>query len=138
MKAAFSARVRLSPICQPRYLKTLNRILLSRRFTSTETIRLIRDGRMEVGKEGDYMPIAISGCHHHNDSCIKNGSDKNHFNVSLIVRDTVTRQCPQTTTFLKRRESGSGIEPRPFCLPAERLTAGPNRFTKPRPKHRAL
>ena len=22
-----------------------------------------------------------------------------HFNVSLIVRDKVTRQCPQTTTF---------------------------------------
>ena len=25
------------------------------------------------------------------------GSDKSHFNVSLIVRDKVTRQCPQTT-----------------------------------------
>ena len=32
--------------------------------------------------------------------------------------DTVTRQCPQTTTFLKTKESRSGIEPRPFCLPA--------------------
>ena len=29
-----------------------------------------------------------------------------------------TRQCPQTTTFLKKRESQSGIEPKPFCLPA--------------------
>ena len=27
------------------------------------------------------------------------GSDEGHFNVSLIVRDKVTRQCPQTTTF---------------------------------------
>ena len=27
------------------------------------------------------------------------GSDESHFNVSLIVRDKVTRQCPQTTTF---------------------------------------
>ena len=27
------------------------------------------------------------------------GSDENHFNVSLIVRNKVTRQCPQTTTF---------------------------------------
>ena len=25
-------------------------------------------------------------------------SDENHFNVSFIVRDKVTRQCPQTTT----------------------------------------
>ena len=32
-------------------------------------------------------------------SCIKMGSDESHFNVSLIVRDKVTRQCPQTTTF---------------------------------------
>ena len=57
-------------------------------------------------------------CHHQNDSCINMGSDESHMNVSLIVRDKVTRQCPQTTTFLKRRESRSGIEPRPFCLPA--------------------
>ena len=38
-------------------------------------------------------------CHHQNDSCTKVGSDDSHFNVSLIVRDKVTRQCPQTTTF---------------------------------------
>ena len=31
------------------------------------------------------------------------GSDESHFNVSLIVRDKVTRQCPQTTTFEERR-----------------------------------
>ena len=30
---------------------------------------------------------------------LKMGSDESHFNVSLIVRDKVTRQCPQTTTF---------------------------------------
>ena len=53
-----------------------------------------------------------------NDSCFTMGSDGSRFNVSLIVRDKVTRQCPQTTTFLKRKESRSGIEPRPFCLPA--------------------
>ena len=44
--------------------------------------------------------------------------------------DKVTRQCPQTTTFLKRKESQSGIEPRSFCLPAYHLTARPNRLTK--------
>ena len=27
------------------------------------------------------------------------GSDENHFNVSLIVKDKVTRQHPKTTTF---------------------------------------
>ena len=43
-------------------------------------------------------------CHHQNDSCIKVGSDESHFNVSLIVRDKVTRQCPQTTTFEEKEE----------------------------------
>ena len=41
--------------------------------------------------------------HHQNDSCFKTGSDESHFNVPLIVRDKVTKQCPQTTTVLKRR-----------------------------------
>ena len=49
------------------------------------------------GGEGDYIPILH--CHHQNDSCIKMGSDESHFNVSKIVGDKVTRQCPQTTTF---------------------------------------
>ena len=31
--------------------------------------------------------------------CIKMGSDESYFNVSLIVMDKVTSQCPQTTTF---------------------------------------
>ena len=43
-------------------------------------------------------------CHHQNDSCIKMGSDESHFNISLIVKDKVTRQCPQTTTFEERGE----------------------------------
>ena len=42
--------------------------------------------------------------------------------------DKVIRQCPQTTTFLKRKESRSGIEPRSFHLPAQSLTARPNRL----------
>ena len=37
---------------------------------------------------------------HHNDFCIKMGSDDSRFSVSLIVRDKVTRQCPQTTILL--------------------------------------
>ena len=57
---------------------------------------------MEVGDEGDYISIAI--LHHQNDSCINMGSDESHFNVSLIVRDKVTRRCPQTTTFEEKGE----------------------------------
>ena len=70
-------------------------------LTSTETIRLIRDGE---GK-GVIIHLSLSlHCHHQNDSCIKMGSDESHFNVSLIVRDKVTRQCPQTTTFEEKGE----------------------------------
>ena len=36
---------------------------------------------------------------HQNDFCIKVGSDGSHFNVSLIVREKVTRRCLQTATF---------------------------------------
>ena len=71
-------------------------------------------------REGDYISIATlsppelplwtlsntkPNHHHQNDSCIKMGSDESHFNVSLTVRDKVTRRCPRTTTFLKRKES---------------------------------
>ena len=44
-------------------------------------------------------------CHHQNDFCIKVGSDESHFNVSLTVRDKVTRECPQTTTFWSERRA---------------------------------
>ena len=53
---------------------------------------------MEVRGEGYNIPIATLYSHQ-NDFCIKVGSDESHFNVSLIARDKVTRQCPQTTTF---------------------------------------
>ena len=76
-------------------------------LTSTETIRLIRDGAKRgrgYGGAGRGREIYLSlHCHHQNDSCIK-GSDESHFNVSLIVRDKVTRQCPQTTTFEEKGE----------------------------------
>ena len=47
------------------------------RLTSTETVRLIRDG--EVG-EREIMYLSLR-CHQQNDSCIKIGSDESHFNV---------------------------------------------------------
>ena len=72
--------------------------------------RFIRDGVCRWGKR-EIIYLSLH-CHHQNDSCIKMGSDESQFNVSLTVRDKVTRQWPQTTTFLKRKESRSGIEPR--------------------------
>ena len=48
---------------------------------STETIRLIREGGMEVG-EREIIYLSVH-CHHHSDFCIKMGSDESHFNVSV-------------------------------------------------------
>ena len=57
---------------------------------------------MEVG-EREIIYISLH-CHHQNDSCIKIGSGESHFNVSLIVRDEVTSQCPQPTTLEEKGE----------------------------------
>ena len=63
----------------------------------TETIRLIRDGEKgaggtEVGVGGwRWTAYLLLYCHHQNDSCNKMGTDESPFNVSLIVRDKVTR-----------------------------------------------
>ena len=43
---------------------------------------------MEVG---EIIHLSLH-CHHQNDSYIKVGSDEGHFNVSVIVKDKVTRQ----------------------------------------------
>ena len=60
---------------------------------------------MEVGEEGKYIPIAtLSLVTTTGMTCIKMGSDESRFNFSLIVRDKVTRQCPQTTTFEEKGE----------------------------------
>ena len=70
-----------------------------------------------TGRKGKREIIYLSlHCHFQNDSCIKVGSDESHFTVSLTVRDKVTRQCPQATTFLKRDESRSAFEPRSLCF----------------------
>ena len=44
---------------------------------------------MEVEGDGDYISIATLSPQ--NSFCIKVGSDENHSNVSLSVRDKVTR-----------------------------------------------
>ena len=71
-------------------------------YVLSETIRLIRDGRMEVGTKREIIYLSLH-CHHQNDSCVKVGSDESHFNVSFIVRGKVTRQCPQTRTFVEEK-----------------------------------
>ena len=86
-------------------------------------IWLIRD-REKVGKGvwswGKREIIYLSlHCQHQNDFCIKMGSDESHFNMSLIVRDKVTRQCPQTTTF---EEKGEPKQYRTEVLPLTGLT----------------
>ena len=80
----------------------------------SNTCGLLRTGRRGGrgyggGGKREIIYLSLHG-HHQNDSCIKMGNDEGHFNVSLIVRDKVTRRCPQTTTFLVRKESRSRIE----------------------------
>ena len=59
------------------------------------------EGDMEVVEEEDYIPIATLSPP---ECCIKMGSDESHFRVSLIERDKISRQCPQTTTFEEKGE----------------------------------
>ena len=47
-----------------------------------------RPTSQEVVEEGDYLSLH---CHCQNDSCIKMGCDVSRFNVSVIVRDKVTK-----------------------------------------------
>ena len=87
---------------------------------------------MEVGGGGVEIIYLSLHCHHQNDLCVKVGSVESHFNVSLIVRDKVTRQCPQTATF---EEKGEPKRIRTEVLPLTsltpyRLTARLNRFIR--------
>ena len=60
-------------------------------------------GVWEGGGEMKIIYLSLH-CHLQNDFFIKVGSDESHFNVSVIVRDKVTRQCPQTATFEEKGE----------------------------------
>ena len=73
------------------------------------------------GRGRSYLSLH---CHHQNDSCIKMGSDVSHFHVSLMVRGKVTRQCPQTTTLLKRRESRNQLNQGPSVYQPNALPLG--------------
>ena len=62
---------------------------------STQTLRLTRDE-----EKGGW----VYGSGGESDSCIKMGSNESHFNVWLIVRYKITRQCRETTIFEEKRE----------------------------------
>ena len=69
------------------------------------------------GGEGGVLYLTLH-CHHQNDFYMKMRNDESHFNVSLIVRDKVTRPCQQTTTF---EEKGEPKRSRTEVLPLPRL-----------------
>ena len=57
------------------------------------------------GGRGRLYTYRYRHCHHQNDFCIKMGSDESHFNVSLIVMDKVTRQCPTNHNLWRERRT---------------------------------
>ena len=62
-----------------------------------------KKGVWRCGKMADCIYLSLH-CRHQNDSCIKVDNDERQFNVSLIVMDKVTRQCPQNTIFEEKGE----------------------------------
>ena len=72
---------------------------------------------MEVGGEGDYIPIVYTVTTRVIPA-LRWAAMRAILMFQLEAMDKVTRQCPQTITFVKRKESRSGIEPRSFRLPA--------------------
>ena len=52
------------------------------------------------------------------------GSDESHFNVSLTVRNKVTRQCPQTTTFWSERTAEANSNRCPSAYQPNALPLG--------------
>ena len=57
------------------------------------------------------------------------GSDESHINISLIVRDKVTRQCPQTTTFEEKGEpKRNRTEVLLLAKPAHRFSLSVGRY----------
>ena len=79
---------------------------------------------MEVGVRGKLSYLSLH-CHHQNHTCINIGSDENQFNVSLIVRDKVTRlQCPETTVRSRERRAEVDSNRGPASAYQQRLTRG--------------
>ena len=58
-------------------------------------------GRRGRGRENMYLSLH---CHHQMNAALRSAAIKASFNVSFTVKDKVTRQCPQTTTFVEKGE----------------------------------
>ena len=96
-------------------------------LTSAETIRLFRDGEkgvrvLEVGKREIIIHLSLH-CHHQNDSCIKTGSDENHFHVS-VGSDGQSHKTVSTNYNLFE-EKGEPKQYRTEVLPFTSLTPYP-------------
>ena len=106
-------------------------VLLS--LTSTETIRLIRDG--EKGKGGvDYIPVATLSPPEWLPALRWVAMRTILLFHSLWGTNfTKSQDSVHRPQLLKRNESQSGLEPRSLCLPAWRLSARPNRLMLPLP-----
>ena len=96
------------------------------RFTSTETVRLSRDGEKGekgVGRWGEreiiYIYVSLH-CHHQTDFCIKMGSDESHFNVS-VGSDGQSHRTVSTNHNLSE-EKGEPKRYRTEVLPLTSLT----------------
>ena len=92
---------------------------------STETMRLIRDGEKGGGARGvwrwgerEIIYLSVH-CHHHNNFCIKMGSDENHFNVS-VGRDGQRDKTVSTNNLSE--EKGQPKRYRTEVLPLTSLT----------------
>ena len=72
---------------------------------------------MEVGEEGDYYTYRYTATTRMIPA-LRWVAMRAILMFQQEVMDKITRQCPQTTTFLKRKESRSGIELSPFRFPA--------------------
>ena len=75
---------------------------------------------MEVGGEGGYMCTYRYTVTTRMISALRWAAMRAILMFQQEVVDKVTRQCPQTATFLERKESRSGIEPE--VLPLTNLT----------------
>jgi len=86
----------------------------------------MREGGMEVGEEGEYIPIAALSPPEWPALrwAVMRAILMFHYLWRIKSQDSVHK--PQ---FLKRKENRSGIETRSFRLPAYRLTARPNRLS---------
>ena len=78
---------------------------------------------MEVG-EREIIYLSLR-CQHHDDSCIKTGSDGSRFNVMLIVRDKVTNKTGSTDhNFGRERRAEADSNPGPSAYQPNTLPLG--------------